>query len=75
MTIHCSLIFHIFFIFIVKRNKRGDDKLYVGPGNKGFSELTSLYKKKTDKSVETTILIDGVQGFVLISQENVEQGG
>lgn len=59
----------------MKRNKRGDDKLYIGPGNKGFSQLTSLYKKKTDTLEETTILIDGVQGFVLISQENVEQGG
>ncbi|XP_055322156.1 5'-3' exoribonuclease 2 homolog isoform X2 [Sitodiplosis mosellana] len=55
----------------VKRNQRGEDRLYVGPANKGYSQITTLYKKKTDPKKETTICIDGVQGMVLLSEENV----
>lgn len=67
---------HHYFVFwiSVRRNQRGEDKLYVGPENKGYSQLTGLYKKKTDPKKETSICIDGVQGMVLISEENVSTG-
>lgn len=63
-----------FFLIPVKRNVRGEDKLYVGPENKGYTQLNGLYKKKTDPKKETSITIDGVQGMVLVSEENVPAG-
>lgn len=61
----------VFFLNSVKRNQRGEDKLYVGPENRGYAQLTGLYKKKADPEKETPISIDGVQGNVLITNENV----
>lgn len=55
----------------VKRNQRGEDKLYLGPENRGYAQLSGLYKKKADPKKETPISIDGVQGNVLITEENV----
>lgn len=58
----------------MRRNQRGDDKLYIGPGNRGYGQMTGMYKKKLDAKKETSISIDGVQGTVLISDENVQVG-
>lgn len=58
----------------MRRNQRGDDKLYIGPANRGYAQLTALYKKKNDAKKETAICIDGVQGTVLFSDENVQIG-
>lgn len=58
----------------MKRNQRGDDRLYVGPANRGYAQLTALYKKKTDAKKETSICIDGIQGTVLSNDENVQIG-
>lgn len=58
----------------MKRNQRGDDKMYVAPENKGYSNLTGLYKKGVEDSKESQICIDGVQGSVLITIENVLVG-
>lgn len=46
----------------------------MGPENKGYSQLSGLYKKKTEAKKETAICIDGVQGMVLLSEENVPIG-
>lgn len=64
----------LFLLISVKRNQRGEDKMYVGPENKGYSQLSGLYKKKTEPKKETSICIDGVQGMVLICEENVPTG-
>lgn len=58
----------------MKRNERGEDKMYVGPENKGYALLSGLYKKKNDSKTETPISIDGVQGNVLIAAENIASG-
>lgn len=58
----------------MRRNQRGDDKLYVGPGNSGYAQMAGFYKKKIDAKKESSICIDGVQGAVLISDENVQIG-
>lgn len=60
-------------LLIVKRNQRGDDKLYVGPGNSGFALIKELYKNKTHKT-EVPILVDGVQGTILTAEECVPVG-
>lgn len=46
--------------------------MYVGPENKGYSQLTAMYKNKDYN--ETNVSIDGVQGTVLITDENVSIG-
>lgn len=58
----------------MKRNERGDDKLYISPENQGFKMIKEMYTNKTAKSTEAPILIDGVQGTVLIAGENVPLG-
>lgn len=62
------------FLFTVKRNKRGDDKLYMSAENNGYSKLIALYKQNVDHSTETPIAIDGVQGTILPCEENVAGG-
>lgn len=61
-------------MFAVKRNQRGDDKMYIGPENKGYKLVHGLYKNKTQKSLEVAISIDGVQGMILIADECVSVG-
>lgn len=61
-------------MFTVKRNQRGDDKMYVGPENKGYKLVHGLYKNKTEKTMEIAISIDGVQGMILIADESVAIG-
>lgn len=61
--------------FSVKRNTRGDDRLYVAPGNTGYKFIRGLYINEVDKDEESSMLIDGVQGTVLLTDESVEEGG
>lgn len=53
----------------------GDDKLYLGRGNKGYKLLTKYYESETDFCRELPISVDGMQGLVLLSKENVDIGG
>lgn len=64
-----------FCLISVKRNSRGDDRLYVAPGNTGYKFVRGLYINEVDKDVESSMLIDGVQGTVLLTDECVEEGG
>ncbi|XP_056639488.1 5'-3' exoribonuclease 2 homolog [Diorhabda sublineata] len=59
----------------IKRNIRGDDKLYVSPKNKGYDVMINLYKQKVDENAECAISIDGMRGTVLISEINISIGG
>lgn len=53
----------------IKRNIRGDDKLYVSTGNSGYEYVKELYNKNIDKEAEAAILIDGMKGTVLLSDD------
>lgn len=59
----------------IKRNVRGDDRLYVTTANQGYQQLNELYKQKVDQDVESSILIDGMKGTVLITEEFIGIGG
>ncbi|RZC39206.1 5'-3' exoribonuclease 2 like [Asbolus verrucosus] len=59
----------------IKRNMRGDDRLYVGSKNSGYNTLQQLYVQKVDSKMEVHVSIDGMQGTVLLSEECVEYGG
>lgn len=64
--------FYCYFRIAVKRNQRGDDKLYVGPENKGYKLIRETYNN--DTSAEVPILIDGVQGTILTAEECLSFG-
>lgn len=59
----------------IKRNKLGDDRLYVGLGCSGFALLKKFYETEDDPEKEFPVSIDGMQGLVLLAEENVAQGG
>ncbi|XP_014299681.1 5'-3' exoribonuclease 2 homolog [Microplitis demolitor] len=58
-----------------KRNVKGDDRLYIGPGNSGYDLIKGLYKNKVDFNTETEISIDGMRGTVLLAEDCVNEGG
>lgn len=59
----------------IKRNIRGDDRLYVSHQNSGYDLLKNLYIQKVDVEAECAVSIDGMQGTVLLSDVCVEVGG
>ncbi|CRL03012.1 CLUMA_CG016524, isoform C [Clunio marinus] len=58
-----------------KRNKLGDDRLYLGRGSRGYQLLKKFYETETDFDIEFPISIEGMQGLVLLSDENIPEGG
>lgn len=58
-----------------KRNELGDDRLYVSIGSSGFALLKKFYEAEDDHEKEFPISIDGMQGLVLLSDENIPEGG
>ncbi|XP_049959771.1 5'-3' exoribonuclease 2 homolog [Schistocerca serialis cubense] len=59
----------------IKRNVRGDDRLYVTKQNSGFNFIRGLYQEQVDPNVEVSISIDGMRGTVLLTSDCVPQGG
>ena len=58
-----------------KRNQLGDDRLYVVMGSSGYQLLKKFYETEDDYEKEFPISIDGMQGLVLLSEENIPEGG
>jgi 5'-3' exoribonuclease 2 len=58
-----------------KRNQLGDDCLYVGIGSPGYNLLKKFYETETDLNVEFPVSIEGMQGRVMLSEDNVPEGG
>lgn len=59
----------------IKRNSRGDNKLYVAPSNEGFSFIRGLYQNKIDGDELVSISIQGMQGKVALDGDCVPQNG
>lgn len=54
----------------------GDGRLYLGKGNiEGFKFLKSHYKEAIDYNTEVNILFQGMNGRILLAEENIDQGG
>lgn len=51
---------------------KGDSRLFVGPGNKGYNFIKKLYSNNTDVNVETSTTIEGMKGNLLIAEDCVE---
>lgn len=58
-----------------KRNQLGDDRLYVGTGSSGYALLKKFYETEEDAVAEFPVSIDGMQGRVLLADENIPEGG
>ena len=58
-----------------KRNKLGDDCLYLGTGSPGFALLKKFYETEDNFETEFPVSIEGMQGLVLLSEDNVGEGG
>jgi 5'-3' exoribonuclease 2 len=58
-----------------KRNKLGDDCLYLGIGSSGYALMKKFYETEDDAEKEFPVSIDGMQGRVLKSEDNVGEGG
>lgn len=59
----------------LKRNVRGDDRLYVSSKNSGYALMSDLYKQSVEEDSECAICIDGMRGTVLVSDVNVPECG
>lgn len=59
----------------IKRNCRGEDRLYVSSKNHGYGTIKGLYTNQVQMNVESAINIDGMTGTVMISEECVTDGG
>jgi len=62
----------------VKRNIRGDDRMYVCKGHKGYDFLIGLYENEFDPNTETPLeasQFDGVAGNILVSEDRVPEKG
>lgn len=59
----------------IRRNCRGEDRLYVSSRNKGYGFLKGLYANKVQVNVESAVSMDGMQGTVMVTDECVRVGG
>jgi len=64
----------------IRRNQRGDDRLYVRQSHKGFNLLNVLYENDGAIAADQEVQLDGrlfegMRGRVLVSKENVAQDG
>lgn len=60
------------------RNVKGDDRLYIREGHRGYGLLRSLYVEDFDKSTQIEMdgqLFEGMRGKVLLSDDCVETDG
>lgn len=68
-----AYLWYIFSLSVL-RNVRGDDRIYIGSANEMYPLLKALYSDKK-KDVETEVMNEGMRGRVLLSADNVTQGG
>lgn len=59
----------------IRRNLRGEDRLYVSNKNQGYGVIRGLYTNRVQADFETAISIDGMRGTVTISNQCVKTGG
>ncbi|KAF4529549.1 hypothetical protein B566_EDAN014395 [Ephemera danica] len=59
---------------IVRRNVRGDDRLYISKHHPEFSFINALYDSKSDMQQEFERSIEGMRGRLLLSEDRVLLG-
>lgn len=60
----------------IKRNKRGDCKLYISRGNEFYKAFTQYYTRNSFATTpEIEVIMDGMRGTILEAEENVPVNG
>lgn len=59
----------------IRRNIKGDDRLYVSVRNKAYGFIKEFSLKRIDSNAETAFAFEGVRGTVLQAEDCVEHGG
>lgn len=59
----------------IRRNLRGDDRLYVSSKHSGYDTMTHLYIEHVSMEAECAVSFEGMRGTVLVSDICVEVGG
>uniref|UniRef100_A0A6M2DFT6 5'-3' exoribonuclease n=1 Tax=Xenopsylla cheopis TaxID=163159 RepID=A0A6M2DFT6_XENCH len=59
----------------IKRNIRGDDRLYVHKDNSQYGFIRGLYKNNLNPDDEFNVLMQGMSGRVLLAEDCVGEGG
>lgn len=59
----------------LKRNQRGDDRLYVTSKHSGYDTMTNLYIKEVNMEAECAVSFEGMRGTVLLSDICIKVGG
>lgn len=59
----------------IKRNIRGDDRLYISSNHGNYDFLKGLYEQNVSDNEETAILMDGMKGTVLLANECIPEYG
>lgn len=58
-----------------RRNVRGLDRLYIQQDNSKYELLKDLYLNKINYENATSVLIDGMEGKVMLADDCVTIGG
>lgn len=69
-----SYLFSIFLI-LERRNVRGMDRLYVQQDNSKYGLLKELYQDRANYENFTSVVIDGMEGKVMLAEDCVTIGG
>lgn len=59
----------------LKRNQRGDDRLYVSSKHSGYDTMSNLYSQQVSVEAECAISFEGMRGTILLSEICVNNGG
>lgn len=59
----------------IKRNIRGDDRLYLGPKHGQYSYLRTLYTTGLNMDQENAFSAEGMRGSIILSDVCVSEGG
>lgn len=59
----------------MRRNGRGDDRLYMSDSADSYTFLRGLYQNKANFENEASLKSDAVSGLVLLAQDCVNVGG
>lgn len=62
-------------LYLERRNVKGMDRLYIQQDSSKYGLLKDLYLNNTNYENSTTVLIDGMEGKVMLADDCINIGG
>lgn len=59
----------------IRRNIRGDNKLYVNIHSPGYGDVKALYDNDLDRNMSVPVTIQGISGTILVDENCIGEGG